>query len=400
LTGLLLGAPAAAMSTGRIGFTKMAVDDCADMFGTCEWRLTCKVGGGAETEIFTAQRGAVAEDIELKNSFDVKSFPAKLDCTLFEDDGWFGETWSEAGKISQDLLGGGDYNFTIKGDQGTVVLSTSVDSIEVPDGVLAPAPAAAAGKAAKPAKVAATQFVGAYLRDAHGHAVLLGYPWDEFKARVEGFAAQGVKLEAMQTWETGGKRLWGGIFRSERGKQELVTELQWEPFVARWQQLFDTGFRLSDFEIVPRGGKFYFTGVYHEGVDENPIWVQQERNDFIKKWSSLSGGGVRLRDFELYQSSGNWYYAAVFRGGSGPYGMRNAMTWDQLQEYWKGKEAEGRTSIVDLVTYKEGGKQMWDIATGGGRGQMTPLLDTAALAKDWSTRLGQGYRLVSVETVP
>lgn len=399
LTGLLLAAPAAAVSTGRLGFTKMAVDDCADMFGTCEWRLTCRVGGGAETEIFTSQQGSVAQDIELGKSFEVKSFPAKLDCTLFEDDGWFGETWNEAAKVSQNFQSGGDFDLSFKGDQGAVVIKVAVDSFEMPDG--APAPAAAKpAKATKAPKASARQFVGAYLRDGHGHAVVLGLPWDAFKARVDALAAQGVKLQAMQNWEDGGQRLWGGIFRSEPGKQELVRDLQWEPFVARWQQLKDQGLVLSDFEIIPKGGKFFFTGVYHEGVDENPVWVQQERNDFIGKWNQLSGGGARLRDLELYQSSGTWYYAGVFRGGSGSPGMRNGMTWDELQTYWKAKEAEGRTSITDLVTYKDGGKQLWDIATGSGQGKMTPLLDAAALAKDWSSRLAQGYRLVSVETVP
>lgn len=401
LAGLLMGVPAAAVSTGRIAFTKMSVDDCADMFGTCEWKLTCKVGGGAETEIFTNQVGAVAQDIELKNSFEVKSFPAKLDCTLFEDDGWFGETWNEAGKVSLNLQGGGEHALTLKGDQGTVVIVAAADSFEMPDGASAPAPAAA--KPAKPAKATkapARQFVGSYLRDGHGHAVVLGLPWDAFKAKVDAFAAQGVKLVSMQTWEDGGKRLWAGIFRSEPGKQEMVLELQWEPFVARWKELSDEGLRLSDFEIVPKGGKFYFTGVYHEGSDENPVWVQLERDAFISKWSQLSGGGVRLRDLELYQSSGQWYYAVIFRGGSGPYGLRNAMTWDELQAYWKGKEAEGRTSIVDIVTYKDGGKQLWDIATGGGQGKMTPLVDAATLAKDWKDRLAQGYRLVALETVP
>jgi hypothetical protein len=404
LAGLLLGAPAAAVSTGKVGFTKMSVDDCADMFGTCEWRLTCKVGGGAETEIFSNQQGAVAQDIELKSSFDVPSFPTKLDCTLFEDDGWFGETWNPAGTASLDLQGGGDYNLNIKSDQGTVVITAAVDSFEMPDQGTAPAgsTAAAAGKGAKPAKPAAAkqQLIGGYLRDGHGHAVVLGLPWDAYEAKVNALAAQGVKLVSMQTWEEGGKRLWGGIFRTEKGKQEIVKELQWDPFVARWKELNQQGMCLSDFEIVPKGGKFFFTGVYQEGSDENPIWVQQTRDEFLSKWSNLSGGGVRLVDMELYQSSGKWYYAGIFRGGSGPYGMRNAMTWDELQTYWKAKEAEGRTSIVDLVTYKDGNKQLWDIATGGGRGQMTPLLDAAAFAKDWKDRLAQGYRLVTVETLP
>lgn len=394
LAGLLVGAPAAAVSYGRITFTKLAIDDCADMFGTCEWKLSCKAGGGADTEVLPPQAGSVAQDIDLKKSFEVKSFPARVDCTLFEDDGWFGETWNEAGKVSQEVPGGGDYQLSIKGDQGAVVLTASVDSFEMPDGLAAPA---AAAKGKKPA--AGRQLVGGYVKDASGHGVVLGLPWEEFKARVDAFAAQGVKLVKMHNWEQGGKRLWGGIFRSlGEGKQELVTDLQWDPFVAKWKELNGQGLVLQDFEIVPKSGKFYFTGVYLEGSDENPIWVQQDRNDFVGRWSQLSGGGVRLVDLELYQSSGTWYYAGIFRGGSGPYGMRNAMTWAQFQEYWTGKEREGRTSIVDLASYKEGGKEMWDIATGAGQGKLTPKLDAAAFARDWNERVAQGFRLFAVET--
>lgn len=398
LAGLLAGAPAAAVSYGRIGFTKMAIDDCADNFGTCEWRLTCKVAGGADTEIVANQSAGVATDLELKKSFEVKSFPAKLECSLLEDDGWFSESWNDGGKASVDLPGGGDYALTIKGDQGTVVVTAVADSFEMPDSLTA-APAAAAGKPAKGKKAGTgTQYVAGYVKDPTGHAVVLGLPWEAFKARVDVFAAQGVKLVKMHNWEEGGKRLWGGIFQSIDGNQELVTDLQWEPFVARWNQLRDQNLSLEDFEVVPRSGKFYFTGVYNEGGDENPIWVQQERNEFIGHWNQLSGGGVRLVDLELYQSSGRWYYAGIFRGGSGPYGMKNALTWDALQTYWKGKEAEGRSSLVDLAAYNEGGKELWDIALGAGQGKMTPKLSAAAFAKDWNDRLAQGFRLTCLET--
>lgn len=393
LGGLLLGAPAAAVSYGRVTFTKFSIDDCADMFGTCEWKLSCKAGGGAETEILPATAGTVAQDIELSKSFEVKSFPARLECALSEDDGWFGESWVDAGKASLDLPGGGDYKLNIKGDQGVVVVTAAVDSFETPDGGAAP-PAAKGAK--KPA--AATKFVGGYVKEPQGHGVVLGLPWDAFKAKVDAFAAQGVKLVKMHNWEEGGTRLWGGIFRTLEGEQQLITDLQWDPFVAKWKELNDQNFRLNDFEIVPRSGKFYFTGVYHEGTDENPVWVQQERNDFITKWGQLSGGGVRLVDLELYQSSGAWYYASIFRGGSGPYGLKNAMTWDQLQTYWKPKEAEGRTSIVDIANYREGNKELWDIATGAGQGKLTPLLDGAAFARDWNDRVTQGFKLISLET--
>src|ERR687889_515454 len=55
-------------------------------------------------------------------------------------------------------------------------------------------------------KAAARQFIGAYLREGHGHGVVLGLPWDAFKAKVDAFAAQGVKLVSMQNWEDGRQR--------------------------------------------------------------------------------------------------------------------------------------------------------------------------------------------------
>lgn len=393
LAALLAGAPAAAVSYGRITFTKFSIDDCADMFGTCEWKLSCRAGGGAETEILGATAGTVAQDLELSKSFEIKSFPAKVDCALSEDDGWFGESWVDAGKASLDLPGGGDYKLTLKGDQGAVIVAASVDSFEMPDGAAAPA-------GAKPAKAAGapTKLIGGYVKQPYGHGVVLGLPWDAFKAKVDAFAAQGVKLVKMHNWEEKGTRLWGGIFRTLDGEQQLVTDLQWEPFVSKWKELNPQALCLNDFEIIPKGGKFYFTGVYHTGSDTNPIWVQQDRNEFITKWSQLSGGGARLVDMELYQSSGVWYYASIFRGGSGPYGLKNAMTWDQLQTYWKPKEAEGRTSVVDIANYKEGGKELWDIATGAGQGKLTPILDSAAFAKDWNDRVAQGFKLISLET--
>jgi len=404
LTGLLVGAPAGAVTYGRLAFTEASVDDCTDLFGTCEWKLSCRLAGGEETEIFVAD-GGVAQDIEVGKSFDLKSFPVKVDCTLYEDDGWFGQSWVESGKASVEVPGGGDFSFDLKGGQGAVAVKAVADSFEMPDGVSAPAPAPAAepakrAKTAKPAKPAEPrQFVGGYLKDAHGHGVVLGLPWDAFQARVDQFAAQGVKLVSMQNWEDGDQRLWGGIFRTEKGKQELVTDLEWEPFLARFKPLFDQGMRIQDMEIYSKGTKFYFTGVYQEGTDENTFWLDGLA-PFIAKWTTLSGGGLRLVDLEVYQASGKWRYAGVFRGGSGSYGMRNAMTWDELQTFWKAKEAEGRTSITDLVTHNDKGKQIWDIATGGGQGQMSPLLEGAAFAKDWTDRLGKGFRLVTVETVP
>lgn len=395
LAGALLSAPSAAVTLGHIEVTQMYVDECEDVFSTCEWKLTCRMGGGPPLEVVASEEGTVGQAVEVAKGYELLKFPVDVACTLDEDDGMLGESWIRTGESTIKIPGGGNYALELKGDQGAIRVDLVVDSFEMTDTPVAK-PAAKGAKAAKAAEP--RQYLGIFARNEKGQGVVLGLPWNAFKARVAAYAAAGVQAVALQSWEQGGQTVWGGLFRSEEGKQELVSDLEWEPFVARWKVLADQGMRLSDFEIVRKGQKFFFTGVYHQGDGENPVWIGQTRDEFLQKYYEHTGNKMRLADLELYRSTGGkLLYAGVFRGGSGGHGIWNGLTSDELRSKLQGSS---RSTITDLVSYSDGGKRMWDAVTRGGTGELTQPLDGAAFAKEWKQQAGKGFRLVNLETIP
>jgi hypothetical protein len=396
----LPGAPAAAVTLGHIEVTQLYIDGCEDIFSTCEWKLTCRMGGGPPNEVVGSEEGSVGQAVAVAKGYEVTRFPIEVACTLDEDDGILSESWLRSGEGKISLPGGGDYALELKGEQGAVRVDFVVDSFEMPD--VKPVAQAAAKTTGKPAAKAAAQeprqYLGVFSRNEKGHGVVLGLPWNAFKTRLDAYAAAGVHAVALQSWEEGGQTLWGGVFRTDEGKQEVVADLEWEPFVARWKVLADQGMRLSDFEIVRKGQKFFFTGVYHEGEGENPVWIGQTRDEFLAKYYEHTGNKMRLVDLELYRSTGSkLLYAGVFRDGSGGHGIWNGMTSDELRAKLQGAS---RSTIVDLVSYSDGGKRMWDAVTRGGTGELTQPLDGAAFAKEWKQRSGKDLRLTNLETIP
>ena len=388
----LPGAPAAAVTLGHIEVTQLYVDECEDIFSTCEWKLTCRIGGGPPLEIVASEEGTVGQAVAVAKGYEVTKFPVEMACTLDEDDGMLSESWLRSGEAKLSVPGGGDYALELKGDQGAVRVDMVVDSFEMPDAK--PVAKTASKTAAKEPR----QYLASFTRNEKGHGVVLGLPWNAFKTRLDAYAAAGVHAVALQSWEEGGQTLWGGVFRTDEGKQEVVSDLEWEPFVARWKVLSDQGMRLSDFEIVRKGQKYFFTGVYHEGEGENPVWIGQSRDEFVTKYNEHTGNKMRLVDLELYRSTGGkLLYAGVFREGSGGHGMWNGLTTDEFQAKLKGSS---RTMIADLVSYTDGGKRMWDAVTRGGTGELTQPLDGAAFAKEWKQRSGKDLRLTNLETIP
>lgn len=384
----LPAAPAAAVTLGHIEVTQLYIDGCEDIFSTCEWKLTCRMGGGPPNEVVGSEEGSVGQAVAVAKGYEVTKFPIEVACTLDEDDGMFGESWLRSGEGKISLPGGGDYALELKGEQGAVRVDFVVDSFEMPD----------TKPVAKAAAKEPRQYLGAFSRNEKGHGVVLGLPWNAFKTRLDAYAAAGVHAVALQSWEEGGQALWGGVFRTDEGKQEVVADLEWEPFVARWKVLADQGMRLSDFEIVRKGQKFFFTGVYHEGEGENPVWIGQTRDEFLQKYYEHTGNKMRLVDLEVYRSTGSkLLYAGVFRSGSGGHGIWNGLTSDELRAKLQGAS---RSTIVDLVSYSDGGKRMWDAVTRGGTGELTQPLDGAAFAKEWKLKSGKDLRLTNLETIP
>jgi hypothetical protein len=401
----LLGISGEAGAQGRIHFSRLEVSDCEEI-GTCEWRLSCQIGGGKPVELLAAGLARGAEKVEIGRAVDVRSFPVKIQCTLEEDDGWFGTEWEAAGTATAEVPAGGDYSIVIGNpEQGKAEILLVVDSLEIAGRPPAAAatPANAKGKAAA-SPAAGRTFAGVYQKNRQGHAVVVGLPWDAFKARVDQLAAQGSMLAVVDSYVDGGKRLWTGIFRSGPKKQELVASLEFEAFTKKRDALIDGNMRLFDLSIHDdtKAVKRYFTAVFHEGTAANPLVVGLERKAFEAKMAELSGReGLRLIDLEPYRAAGGKVlYTGAFLEGKGSYGLRTALDWDAMVR----KQQEGGRSsaqVVDLETYMEGGKRLYDAALRGGEPtELTAAAPAAALAAEWKKKLEQGMRLIDLETIP
>ena len=403
---LLLGGAVAAQAQGRITVTKMHITSCEEM-GSCELRLTCE-SGGKEVEMIPAAIATNPDTLPINKAIEVARYPVTVSCTLFEDDGWFGESWDEAAKGSVALTGGGDYQLKLANpEQATVVLTLLADSIE--STLAAPSaavPATGAGARGKAVQAAPRQFLAIFRKETEpaGHAVVLGLEWPAFQRKARELAGKGVHPTDVETWLDGGKRLWGGIFRSGVDASQIVNGQEWEPFMEQWTKLtehedIDKQMQLIDMEIYTENGKNLFVGVYRNGTEMHSLWVGQDRGDFLRKWQQLVNQQLRLVDLEIYKAAGGSrnLYAGVFLEAPGSYGIWNATTWEQFQE----KRAAGGSGLWDVETYMEDGKRLYDgVVLGGGSSEELPgLLDGPALVAKWRDMLGKGYRMIHLEVV-
>lgn len=396
---LLLGS-AAAHAQGRVEFTKMYVSNCEEM-GTCEFRLTCKTGGKEEV-LIPAVLATNPETVKINKQIAVASFPATVSCTLFEDDGWFGETWDEAATGSVTLAGGGDYELKLHNpEQASVTITLLADSLQV----VAPAAAApASGRAAAPAPAPAKQFLGIFRKESEprGHAALLGLDTATFQRRVKELAGQGLHPTDIETWTEGGQRRWAGIFRGGVDASQIVDGLEWEKFLERWKQITEAEneeeqMRLVDLEIYQEGGKTLFTGAFRSGTEQHSLWIGQDRPAFLTKWQQLMNQGLRLVDLEVYKVGTRNLYAGVFLEVDGGYGIWTATDWNQFQEKWK----SAGSGLADVESYMEGNKRVFDgvILSRGGTEEMPPMADARSFAAKWNEMLAKGYRLAHLEVI-
>jgi hypothetical protein len=395
---LLLGGAMAAHAQGRITVTEMYITNCEEM-GSCELRLTCESGGKEEVMI-PAAIATNPDRVPVNKSVDVAKYPATVSCTLFEDDGWFGESWDEAAKASISLEGGGNYELKLDNpEQATVILTLLADSIRS----TLTAPSAAVPTGGKVSKAAPRQFLPLFRKEGEpsGHAVVLGLEWPAFEKEMQALASKGVHPTDVETWVDGGKRLWGGIFRSGADNSKVIPGLEWEKFQEQYTKLAeaendDEKMQLIDMEIYPEKGKNLFAGVFRNGTETHALWIGQDRPDFLRKWQQLVNQELRLVDLEVYKAGSRNLYAGVFLEAPGSYGIWTGTTWDQFQQKWGGD-----SGLWQAVSYTEGGKRLYDgVVLGGSTKEELPgMLDGPALVAKWRDMLGKGYRLIQLEVV-
>lgn len=399
--GTLLGASVPAWAEGRVTFTQMSIERCK---GTCTLKLSCGVAG-PPTELISGKQGRVKDLVDIGKSIEIRKFPAEVKCTAYEDTGWIGTTWEEIGSATVAVPQGGDYRLEIdKADLAGLRVMMAVDSLEIflpaaPAPAAAPAAPAKGKKPAPPKTAAPLQVAAVFNADKQGHAVVIGLEWPAFKERMDKLATQGIKLVDVEVIEDGGKRLWSGIFRNVPDRVVVRANQTWDEFLKQWKQLTGGRARLVDLEIYGDSANPTFTGIYRDYSQGHTIWVGQERKDMITKVKELQAyKDLQVVDVEIYRANGKLFYAGAFRQTTGKYDLWTNLDRAAFDTQWKQGAGRGQ-QMVDLETYTDGGKRVYDaiIRTGmGGPGDVLLESDMAGFVKRWLDDTGKGLRLVSV----
>jgi hypothetical protein len=104
-------------------------------------------------------------------------------------------------------------------------------------------------------------------------------------------------------------------------------------------------------------------------------------------------------DAEVYHANGKLFYAGAFRQTTGKYALWTALDRAAFENQWKQGAAKGQ-QMVDLETYTDGGKRVYDaiVRTGmGGPGDVLLGADVPGFTKRWLDDTSKGLRLVSLE---
>jgi polyglycine hydrolase-like protein len=383
---LLLGGAAAARADGRIVFTTMSVERCGKLMG-CTWKLACGWAGGAPATLLSGAKAGSPSNVEINRSVAVDRFPVAVSCTLWQDTGWFTTSWTKVGTGSMTVPAGGDYTLDVADKTVRIVLAA--DSLEI------------AGPLPPPGSE--RRFIGLFHSVSGGHAVVIGMPWAQFKAKAEELAARGVKLSAMKTYQEGGKRLWAGIFRSSPEAQTLVGDLAWEAFLARHKDLTDNKrMRLLDLELYTAGKQRLAAGLYHEGGALHALRYAVDHKAFLAMWNDLTAQGLRLIDLEVNGVGKKVFYTGVFLAREGGAGLWSDLDWGAFHAKWK-SASEGGSALIDIASHLDGKKRLYDgVILGGSLGDdLEPPLATATFAAKWKELLlNKGLRLSVLATFP
>lgn len=400
LGGALLGAPSQASAEGVVTFLRMTADRCPESSG-CEWRLSCGVGGPQLTELLSGATARTKYSVDIKKPLEIKSFPATIKCTAWEDDGWFSSTWEEVGTATLEVAAGGDYKISIANkEQGALHVDMAVDSLEISAAPPAAAkPAAPAKKGAAPAKTPpATQVIGSFVPQAEGHAVVIGLDEKAFKDKVAQYSSLGLQLDDVESFLSGGKRVWSGIFKDSSDQVQLIIGQDWDKFANSWKKLTGGNMRLTDLEVYPGADKNYFAGVFRDLGKSHALWVGQTKKDFVAKVNELASyKNQKLLDVQPYGSGTNTLYAGTFREDPNATELWTGVKLADFQNKVNGVRSKNM-ALVDIETYKEGKDRLVDaIVRTGTPGDLVMGTDLNGFAKRWRDEIGKGQRLISLE---
>ncbi|MEM6698410.1 MAG: M12 family metallopeptidase [Bacteroidota bacterium] len=243
------------------------------------------------------------------------------------------------------------------------------------------------------------RFTGLFRKNTNDDFLWIGANWTHFNAKRKEMAGKGYRLFDMETYVKGGKRLYDGVFEKAGGGAHAFYQYNnWGSFTTKWKELSEDGYRLVDIETFVSGGKRYYSGVFHKMGGKYALYRYSSWSSFTSKWSELSGKGYRLVDIETFQSGGKQYYLGVYLAGTDAYALYNYNSWTSFTNKWKELSRKG-IHLIDFERVKVGSSYKY-LGVYRKKSNGTYLwhnVNWNSFKNKWSELGAQGYNIVDFE---
>lgn len=153
-----------------------------------------------------------------------------------------------------------------------------------------------------------------------------------------------------------------GVWRHKQGRNRgdggLFIGMTWDDLVAKWRKLGANSY-LADVESYVSGGKRLFVGVWRVGRGNGSLYLMTDWKAFAKLKKD-NNASQQMLDFEMFQSkTGQWKFLGVWRksNDAGPLyasssnARFNPLTSAELMNHWK-RLRQSRTMVGLTVAVK------------------------------------------------
>lgn len=200
------------------------------------------------------------------------------------------------------------------------------------------------------------RFLGIFRAGNDAYALTpFGLDWAAFNKFWSDAAKQNLRLVNIESYLSGGKRCFLGVFRG--GKDGYVLSpygMDWSAFVQYWNKQ-SPALRLIDVETFIDNGKRIYLGAWREGKGGYYLWGGTDWESFTSKWAENASVGMRLTDLETFDSNcpGKCLNTGLLPDDPGTewrdgydYGVTASAT------HYQGKPGTGKKSDETVVYYR------------------------------------------------
>ncbi len=179
------------------------------------------------------------------------------------------------------------------------------------------------------------------------------YSTDEFNAEWDWLLDKGYYCSDFNTYETGGKRVWDGIFKKTNKKSGMIRNYTHDDFNTKWKELSNAGYRLIDIETYMDGSTRKWAGLFIQMAGGYVLHRQMSHQEMHDKWTEYGNKGLKLVDIEKYGDQ----WAGVWIEGDDVAMVRN---YETIEFRDKRRELNDKGwRLIDVDTYMDGSTRKW-----------------------------------------